>query len=67
MAGRLEGKRCFVTAAGQGIGRAAALAFAAEGGRVVATDRDAAKLAGLDGIETRPLGRAGRRGRRRGD
>ena len=41
MAGRLEGKRCFVTAAGQGIGRAAALAFAAEGGSVVATDRDA--------------------------
>ena len=28
MAGRLNGKRCFVTAAGQGIGRAAALAFA---------------------------------------
>jgi 2-keto-3-deoxy-L-fuconate dehydrogenase len=55
MAGRLEGKRCFVTAAGQGIGRASALAFAAEGGRVVATDRDAAKLAGLEGIETRPL------------
>jgi 2-keto-3-deoxy-L-fuconate dehydrogenase len=47
MAGRLAGKRCLVTAAGQGIGRAAALAFAAEGGEVVATDKDAAKLVGL--------------------
>ncbi|WP_135466706.1 SDR family oxidoreductase [Crenalkalicoccus roseus] len=57
MAGRLEGRRCFVTAAGQGIGRAAALAMAAEGARVLATDRDAAKLEGLAarGIETRPL------------
>lgn len=57
MAGRLQGKRCFVTAAGQGIGRASALAFAAEGGSVVATDRDAEKLAGLDaaGIEARAL------------
>ena len=33
MAGRLAGKRCFVTAAAQGIGRATALAFAAEGAR----------------------------------
>jgi 2-keto-3-deoxy-L-fuconate dehydrogenase len=57
MAGRLQGRRCFVTAAGQGIGRAAALAMAAEGARVLATDRDAAKLEGLAarGIETRPL------------
>jgi 2-keto-3-deoxy-L-fuconate dehydrogenase len=57
MAGRLQGKRCFVTAAGQGIGRAAALAYAAEGASVVATDRDAGKLAGLEaeGIETRAL------------
>ncbi len=55
MAGRLQGKRCFVTAAGQGIGRAAALAMAAEGGSVVATDRDPALLAGLDGLETRKL------------
>jgi 2-keto-3-deoxy-L-fuconate dehydrogenase len=47
MAGRLAGKRCFVTAAGQGIGRAAALAFAAEGADVVATDVDAGKLADL--------------------
>jgi 2-keto-3-deoxy-L-fuconate dehydrogenase len=57
MAGRLAGKRCFVTAAGQGIGRASAMAFAREGGSVVATDRDAAKLADLAamGIETRAL------------
>ena len=38
MAGRLEGKRALVTAAAQGIGRAAALAFAAEGASVLATD-----------------------------
>jgi 2-keto-3-deoxy-L-fuconate dehydrogenase len=55
MAGRLQGKRCFVTAAGQGIGRATALAYAAEGASVVATDRDADKLQGLPGIETLAL------------
>lgn len=55
MTGRLEGKRAFVTAAGQGIGRAIALAFAREGARVMATDRDAGKLDGLDGCETRAL------------
>lgn len=49
MAGRLQGKRCFVTAAAQGMGRAAALAMAAEGGSVIATDRDAAKLESLRG------------------
>src|SRR5205807_3620840 len=38
MAGRLEGKRALVTAAAQGIGRATALAFAAEGANVLATD-----------------------------
>lgn len=43
----LTGKTAFVTAAGQGIGRATALAFAAAGAHVVATDVDAAKLAGL--------------------
>lgn len=42
--GRLEGKRALITAAGQGIGRASALAFAREGASVVATDLDAAKL-----------------------
>jgi 2-keto-3-deoxy-L-fuconate dehydrogenase len=57
MAGRLAGKLCFVTAAGQGIGRATALAMAAEGARVVATDRDAALLASLTaaGISTAVL------------
>lgn len=48
---RLAGKTVFVTAAGQGIGRASALAFLAEGARVVATDLDAGKLAGIDGAE----------------
>jgi len=47
MAGRLEGKRALVTAAGQGIGRATALAFAAEGANVLATDIAADKLADL--------------------
>ena len=38
MTGRLAGKLVFVTAAAQGMGRAAALAMAREGARVVATD-----------------------------
>jgi 2-keto-3-deoxy-L-fuconate dehydrogenase len=38
MPGRLADKTAFVTAAGQGIGRETALAFAAEGARVIATD-----------------------------
>jgi 2-keto-3-deoxy-L-fuconate dehydrogenase len=38
MAQRLAGKTAFVTAAGAGIGRATALAFAREGARVIATD-----------------------------
>ncbi len=57
MAGRLQGKVCVVTAAGQGIGRASALAMQAEGARVIATDinsRTLAELAGR-GIETRLL------------
>ena len=40
MTDRLKGKTALVTAAGQGMGRAAALAFAREGARVVATDLD---------------------------
>ena len=39
---RLAGKTAFITAAGSGIGRAAALAFAAEGARVIALDVEAA-------------------------
>jgi 2-keto-3-deoxy-L-fuconate dehydrogenase len=38
VAGRLAGKLALVTAAGQGIGRATALAFAREGAAVIATD-----------------------------
>ncbi len=47
MAGRLASKRALVTAAGQGIGRATALAFAAEGASVLATDIAEEKLAPL--------------------
>jgi 2-keto-3-deoxy-L-fuconate dehydrogenase len=55
---RLAGKVALVTAAGQGIGRASALAMAAEGARVYATDLNPQALAGLDGdanIVTRVL------------
>jgi len=58
MAGRLEGKVAFVTAAAQGMGRAAALAFAREGARVWATDLNASVLSvleGKQGIQTRAL------------
>ena len=47
MAGRMQGKIALVTAAGQGIGRAIAEAFVAEGAIVIATDVDANKLQGL--------------------
>lgn len=49
---RLAGKRAFVTAAGQGIGRASAETLAREGAHVVATDLKAELLAGLDVAET---------------
>ena len=45
--GRLLGKRILITAAGQGMGRAAALAMAAEGATVFATDIDSDGLATL--------------------
>jgi len=56
--GRLAGKTAFITAAGQGIGRATAEAFAAEGARVWATDIATDKLGGFrhqDAILTRRL------------
>ena len=49
MAGRLAGKVAFVTAAAQGIGRGAALAFAREGAQVWASDLNAKALADLEG------------------
>ena len=58
MAGRLAGKVAFITAAGQGIGRAAAFAFAREGAKVWATDLNAKALAdveGKDGIRAKAL------------
>jgi 2-keto-3-deoxy-L-fuconate dehydrogenase len=51
MTRRLEGKLALVTAAGQGIGRAIAEAFVAEGAKVIATDVERSKLAGLAGAE----------------
>jgi 2-dehydro-3-deoxy-L-fuconate 4-dehydrogenase len=53
MADRLKGKKALVTAAGQGIGKATALAFAAEGAGVIATDIEEAKLADLPAAITR--------------
>ena len=44
---RLTKKLCVITAAGSGIGRATALAFAREGASVLATDIDAAALRSL--------------------
>ena len=55
MAGRLKGKIAVVTAAGQGIGRAIAEAFVAEGATVHATDLDVAKLEGLARAKKRKL------------
>ena len=48
MADRLKGKRALVTAAGQGIGRATALAMAAEGAEVFASDINETALAALE-------------------
>src|SRR3954447_24555966 len=59
MANRLAGKVALITAAGQGIGRATALAFADEGAILWATDIDEAALdelsAGRPNIHARRL------------
>ncbi|MBX3522840.1 MAG: SDR family oxidoreductase [Xanthobacteraceae bacterium] len=47
MTGRLQGKRAFVTAAGAGIGKACAIAFAREGAQVFASDIDDKAFAAL--------------------
>jgi 2-keto-3-deoxy-L-fuconate dehydrogenase len=51
MTGRLSGKTVIVTAAGQGIGRASALACAEAGASVIATDLDGAKLKTLEDVK----------------
>ena len=48
MSGRLEGKKIVVTAAGQGIGKATAIAFHNEGANVIATDINDKTLANLN-------------------
>jgi 2-keto-3-deoxy-L-fuconate dehydrogenase len=54
---RLQGKTCLITAAGQGIGRATAIAMFQEGAHVIATDINADALDELSGqgMETAPL------------
>ncbi len=71
MSSRLAGKKAFVTAAGQGIGRAVAEAFAREGATVVATDLNTQLLQGLgspgfiverlDALDAAAIAEAGRR------
>ncbi|XP_029870790.1 3-hydroxybutyrate dehydrogenase type 2 isoform X3 [Aquila chrysaetos chrysaetos] len=56
--GRLDGKIILLSAAAQGIGRAAAIAFAKEGAKVIATDVNESKLQELEkypGIQIRVL------------
>jgi len=49
MANRLQGRKALITAAGQGMGRAAAFAFAREGAQVIATDVNPALLQAFAG------------------
>jgi 2-keto-3-deoxy-L-fuconate dehydrogenase len=53
--GRLSGKVVLMTAAAQGIGRAAAELFAREGARVIATDINADQLASLQDVQCKVL------------
>ena len=56
MSGRLAGKSAFITGAGQGMGRAAAVEFAREGARVWASDINPAALKDFGpGVQTRAL------------
>src|SRR5579862_1919577 len=58
LAGRLQGKTAFITAAGQGIGFATALAMAREGAQVFATDVNPKLLehyAGVPGVTASTL------------
>jgi len=50
MANRLQGKTAFITAGGQGMGRATVLAFVREGAKVIATDVNPELLEGFKGI-----------------
>ena len=53
--GRLSGKVVLITAAAQGIGRAACELFAREGARVIATDINADHLGSLQGVQCKVL------------
>jgi 2-keto-3-deoxy-L-fuconate dehydrogenase len=53
--GRLAGKTALITGAAQGIGRASAVLFAAEGARVIATDLRPGACADVAGCEPRAL------------